>query len=342
MAREALIAAAALALLLGSSADELRVSLRTTAAAYLANIARISVIAGRDTTYDYYERLINDEQSLDDPTPAEGYSSAAWSATVRNVASLDVSLAAQLLNGASSSMASIRGLGESLVRSSADGTMQPVAIYVPQSYSPDHAAPLVVLLHGWEQPETTLMAPPYIGQLADQTGTIVVAPWGRGYFDFRGSATTDVYDALQAATHAFNVNPRKQFLAGYSMGGFSVFRVAPVHPDDWAAMMCIAGALLGSDSSGIAAMHRTPVYLLTGSADESVPTQYPTATAAFLHAAGFDVSFYSAPGGTHRLVTLVPILAQAWSDMLNRVVHPPAGFGNASLPTTMPADSLKP
>ncbi len=82
------------------------------------------------------------------------------------------------------------------------------------------------------------------------------------------------------------------------MGGFSVFEVAPEHPDVWAAVMCIAGSFLGSDSERvIARMPRTPFYILTGSADETIPTQYPTSTAAFLSAAGFDVSFYSQLGG---------------------------------------------
>ena len=240
-------------------------------------------------------------------------------------------------------MASVRGLGEVFVRSSQDRTMQPVAVYVPSGYAPGNPTPLIVLLHGHPQSETQLLAPPYIAQLAEATESIVVAPWGRGYYDFRGSAA-DVYDALDAATRAFNIDPRKRFLAGYSMGGFSVFEVAPLHPDDWSAVVSIAGALLGSDSGRILAlMPRTPFYVLTGSADDSIPTQYPTATAIFLHNAGLDVSFYSQPGGKHRLVTLLPILTQAWNDMLHEIVRaPPAAVGKISLPSAIPMSMLKP
>ncbi|HEY6449796.1 MAG TPA: hypothetical protein VIX60_03860, partial [Candidatus Cybelea sp.] len=119
---------------------------------------------------------------------------------------------------------------------------------------------------------------------------------------------------------------------------------APVHADEWSAVMCIAGALLGSDSSRVVSlMARTPFYVLTGSADESIPTQYPTATALFLHAAGLDVSFYSEPGGIHRLVTLMPILTQAWSDMLHEIVRaPPATEGAISLPSVIPMTGLRP
>jgi dienelactone hydrolase len=342
MTRGALVTAA-LTLLLGSSADDLRVSLRNTAASYLANIAKIGTIAGRDTTFDYYERLNDDADLLANPSVPQGYTAQQWSEVVNRVASLDLSLATQLLQGSYESMALVRGVGETLVRSSRDATMQPVAVYVPSTYAPGRPAPLIVLLHGHPQSETELLAPPYIARLAEQTGTIVVAPWGRGYYDFRGSIA-DVYDALHAAQRAFSIDPRRRFLAGYSMGGFSVFEVAPAHADEWSAVMCIAGALLGSDAGRVVASMRTkPFYVLTGSADDSIPTQYPTVTAAFLQSAGIDVSFYSQPGGIHRLVTLLPILTLAWNDMLHQVVRsPPPATGNVTLPSSIPMGALKP
>jgi pimeloyl-ACP methyl ester carboxylesterase len=339
----ALVATAALTLLVGSSADGLRVSLRSTANAYLAQIAQVARVAGRDTTYDYFERLNEDLNQLDDPSVPKGYSADEWSATVANIGTLDVSLATQLLARSYQPMATIRGLGETFVRSSKDGTMQPVAVYVPRSYEASRHSPLVLLLHGRPQSETQLLAPPFVGQLAEATGTIVIAPWGRGYYNFRESAD-DVYDALHAAEGAFAIDERKQYLAGYSMGGFSVFEVAPIHPDDWAAVMCISGALLGSDAPRVLArMARTPFYVLTGSADDSIPTAYPTASAAFLENAGVDVSFYSESGGTHRLVTLLPILTQAWNDMAHGVVRaPPPVMGVIKLPSEAPAMTTKP
>lgn len=342
MTRDALVGIATIALLAGSTAGDRRVFLRDTAAAYLAGIAAIAPIAGRDTTFDYYERLNDDLALLDSETP-QGYTSQEWSRTIARTADLDLALANQLIGRSYRSMASVRGLGEAFVRSSRDGTMQPVAVFVPASYVAGRPTPLIVMLHGRPQSETQLLAPPYLANLAEQTGTIVVAPWGRGYYDFRSSAS-DVYDVLHEAQRAFTIDPRKQFLAGYSMGGFSVFEVAPMHPQSWTAVMCIAGSLLGSDSETVvAAMPRTPFYILTGSADESIPTQYPSSTAAFLSAAGFDVSFYSQLGGTHRLASLLPILTQAWNDMLRGIVRaPPPSFGKLALPGALPADGMRP
>ncbi|MBV8066829.1 MAG: hypothetical protein JO113_02545 [Candidatus Eremiobacteraeota bacterium] len=343
MTPRVLAAVAALATLLGNSPGELRASVHATAAAYLKNIAAIAPIAGRDTTFDYYERLNDDVAMLDDQTLPSGYTTAQWAQMVRNIATLDVSLATQLLSRKFTPMASIRGLGETLVRSSKDGTMQPVAVYVPDGYEAGRPAPLVVFLHGRGQSETQLLSPPYVAELADSIGAIVVAPWGRGYFDFRPSGD-DVYDALDAARSAFTIDKHQQFLAGYSMGGFAAFGVALTNPGEWTAVMSIAGALLNTDSSRVVAkLSRTPFYVLTGSADDTVPTQFPAATAAFLQSAGMRVSFYSQAGGTHRLITLLPILRQSWSDMLRGVTRaPPPGIGNVTLPSMIDMPNYRP
>src|SRR5579862_2869033 len=343
MTRGGLVTTVTLVLLMGSSAADLRASLRTAADAYLKNIAAIAPVAGRDTTYDYYERLRDDADALEDPEVPPGYTAGEWSQTASNVATLDLSLTTQFLEKRYVPMASIHGLGEALVRSSKDGTLQPVAVYVPARYQPGTPAPLVIFLHGRPQSESQLLAPPYIAEIAERTGAIVVAPWGRGYYDFRRS-TQDVYDAARAARDAFTIDRRKEFLAGYSMGGFAVYEVAAAHPDEWSAVMSIAGALLGSDAQHvISVMSRTAFYVLTGAQDDSIPTRYPSATAGFLRSAGLAVSFYSLPGGTHRLITLLPILAQAWSDMLHGVVRaPPESFGNLTLPGVIPTLTLRP
>ncbi len=316
-----MIVAAAFAFLGAGSGDAGR-QLQSTAASYYLNVAAIARITGRDTTMDYYQRLLDDSDLLKAPGP-DDYPPATWQHSILSTARLDLSLATQLLQQAYQPMASIRGLGETLIRASNDRTMQPVAVYVPSGYVPGHQTPLIVFLHGRPQSETSLIAPQFIGDLAEQTGTIIVAPYGRGYYDFEGSES-DVYDALSAATKAFTIDPRKRYLAGYSMGGFSVFSVAPVHPNEWSAVMSISGALLGSKSYRVIAMlPRTPFYILTGARDESIPTQYPATTAVFLRNAGVPVTFYSDPNATHRLYTLRTILAQAWTDMENGVVRTP-------------------
>ena len=328
-----LFAASAAALfLLAAGAAGLGERLRSVAAAYYAAAGKVETQAGPDATMDYYQRLLDDADLLTESAPAS-YPAPAWQSTVQTAAQLDLSLATQLLARSYQPMNAIRGLGETLVPASKDGTMQPVAVYVPSSYSPERPAPLVVFLHGRLQAESHLLAPAFIDEIAESTGTIVVAPYGRNAYDFRG-AESDVYDAFDAAVKAFAIDPHRRYLAGYSMGGFSVFRLAPLHPNDWSAVMSIAGSLLSSRAPGVVSgLQHARFYVLTGARDDNVPTLHPTSTAIFLRDVGLPVTFYSQPDGTHTLYSLRSILAQAWSEMERGVVRLPTGLtGSADLP----------
>jgi pimeloyl-ACP methyl ester carboxylesterase len=329
-------ATAVVAFCAGVASGSLDDTLRSVAASYYANAAKIEILTGRDSTMDYYQRLLDDADLAHLPAP-NNYSTQTWRRLIQAEAQLDLSLATQLLHDSFVPLASVHGLAEAFVRSSKDGTMQPVALYVPSTYTPEKPAPLVVFLHGRLQPESHLIAPEFIESLAESTGTIVVAPYGRGYYDYRGSES-DVYDALDAATHAFNVDERKRYLVGYSMGGFSLFRIAPIHPERWTAVMCISGSLLASRAAAVATtMRSSRFYVLTGARDDNVPTAFPTATAIFLRDAGFSVSFYSQSDGMHAMYSLRPILSRAWTDMESGVVRLPIGLsGGANLPDAVP------
>jgi dienelactone hydrolase len=312
-------------------------TLRSVAASYYTKAGQIAIITGRDTTMDYYQRLLDDADLLNSAPPSY-YTAEQWQHSVQGFSQLDLSLARQLLTQSYQPMESIRGLGEALVRSSKDGTMQPVAVYVPSGYSQEKPTPLMVFLHGRLESESRLVAPQFIEDVADRTGTIIVAPYGRGYYDFRGSES-DVYDAFDAASRAFAIDPHKRYLAGYSMGAFSAFTIGPMHPADWAAVMCISGSLLGSRSQLIESkMRGTRFYVLTGARDDIVPTLFPTLTAIFLRDAGIPVTFYSQADGTHLLYSLRSILSQAWNDMESGVVRSPEGLaaGGQGLPEAMP------
>lgn len=274
---------------------------------------------------DYYQRLADDTDLLAAPVPT-GYPAAMWQRYLDGTTLLDLSLADQLIAQSFRPMASIRGLGETFVRASKDGTMQPVAVYVPTSYVPSHPAPLVVFLHGHLQSESSLIAQQFIDDLAERTGTIIVAPYGRGYANFV-SSESDVYDTLAAAKEAFSIEPGKRYLAGYSMGGYAVYAIAPIHPREWSAVMSIAGALADAHSYLVTSMLRTtPFYILTGARDQVVPTQYPTTTAIFLRNSGIPVTFYSDPNATHGLYSLRTILDRAWIDMESGIVRTPSAL----------------
>ncbi len=310
--------------------------LRSVAMAYYHNAGSVARVTGRDTAMDYYQRLLDDADLASEPAP-RNYPPALWKEFIDGLTQLDVSLATQLLHQVYRPMTAIRGLGETFVRSSLDGTLQPVALYVPMNYARDNPASLVVFLHGRLQSESQLLAPQYLTDLAEATNTIVIAPYGRGSYDFAG-AEADVYDALDAANRVFRIDRRRQYLAGYSMGGFSAFRLAPMRPNDWAAVMCISGSLLASRAPRVSTMQNTRFYIVTGARDDNVPTAFATSTAIFLRDAGLAVTYYSQPDGTHALYSLQPIFSEAWREMERGIVRTPAGLtGGANLPEVAPS-----
>lgn len=290
---------------------------------------------------DLQERLSTDLGAMAEDLPPPGYPAEDWHDRLNDLAGLDASIVTQVVAGASEPITSAHGAVERLVLARSDHTLQPYALYVPAKLAPDTA--LVVLLHGRPQTEAEIMASPYFRKMAEETGTILAAPYGRAIYDFSPPADDEVYQVADEVATAFHIAPRRTYLVGYSMGGFSVFKVAPQHPEHWAAVMSIAGAVLYSQSDVvIRALQKTPLYVVTGTQDEAIPTSYPQRTAAYLAGSGVPTGLYVQPSGTHFLATLMPVLDPAWHDMLaGRIPARARPNGLTQVPVGIPVSPSK-
>ena len=299
---------------------------------------------GRDGARDFHNRLFDDLERQRMPAP-EGYPPADWSEAIASITKLDMEAVDQLVSGTPAPVRATPGLHEVLLPSRVDKTWQLVAVYVPPGAKPQRA-PLAIVLHGNPQTEAELLGPPWLRRLADRTGTILVAPFGRGIYDFAEPAETDVYDLLGAAQEAFAADRGRTYLAGYSMGGFSVFMIGPRGGYRWAGVLCISGGIHNSGVRPVTvAWHDMRLYVVTGAHDDSIPTQYSEQTAGYLAGLGLPVSFYRQQDGTHALRTLAPSLERAWSDMhasLTRPENVPLVRSGLPLPGAPPAATLKP
>jgi predicted esterase len=291
-----------------------------------------------------HNRLFDDLE-LQVAPPPEGYSAADWADTVAGELSLDVQAVDQIVAGTPAPLRATPGLHEVLVPSHVDKHWQLVAVYVPPSLKPGKA-PLAIALHGNPETESHLLGMPYLRRLADRTGTIVVAPFGRGIYDFEEPAASDVYDLLRAVQEAMPIDRGRTYLVGYSMGGFSVFKIGPRGGYRWSAAMCISCAILNSGVRAVSIAWQTlPVYVVTGAHDESIPTKYGEQTAAYLASLGLPVSFYEEPQGTHFMRSLTPSLQRAWDDMhaaLVRRENVPIVRAGFALPGSAPSAVLHP
>lgn len=248
--------------------------------------------------------------------PAD-YPEREYGALKRGIAMLDARLVDQLRSGEMERMSNVRGSGDVWIRSSVDGTLQPVGLYVPRSYDARVPMPLVVFLHGRHDAEGEIVASPLLQQLAETAGAILIAPYARGDAGYDGAAAQDVYDALDAATRAFSVDEQRIYLAGFSMGAFAVFRLAALRADRWRGLLAVAGALTDRQSASIAQRLRgKDVFLAYDAPDEIVAERDVRATAGYLRAAGVSVHEYRQTLGHHALYALEPALRGAWKAML--------------------------
>lgn len=240
---------------------------------------------------------------------------------------LDSSLVDQLGTGSYHDVGRVRGMDDVLFRSPADNSMQPMAVYVPASYDPIRAAPLVVFLHGKTWTENDVFATQsIIRDAAERSGAIVVAPYARGDNQYVDPASSDVFAALDVAEHAFNVDCRRIYLAGHSMGGYGVFVVGPKHPERWSALLAVSGAMTNQNqSTALASLTNVPVYLVWGSDDDYAPAGYFQRVVDILKSAGIETHGSEHKGGRHAIVTIRQTFDEAWREMMRRSKPPGRG-----------------
>jgi pimeloyl-ACP methyl ester carboxylesterase len=142
------------------------------------------------------------------------------------------------------------------------------AIHVSKKYDPLQPTPLVIGLHGGGAggKDDTLVtgsgesALNFYQQEAEQWGWIVAcpsalkAPW-------RSQANAPVIDSLiEEMKILYNIDERRIYLVGHSMGGFGTWHWGPARSEVWAACAPCAG---GGGPNGI----QIPVYIYHGTDD---------------------------------------------------------------------------
>lgn len=177
-------------------------------------------------------------------------------------------------------------------------------VFVPKGRNPDERRPVMLYLHGSgskgddnrAQADAFAVA---IDKVKDQVDFIVVLPQCRENTFWAAKDMADYsFAALEAAVSEFNGDNERLYLAGFSLGGYGVWQIAAGHPGKFAALMPVAGGVVGrrpidpKDRAAIIpevgtildsaepylaiakAIGQTPVWVFHGAKDESVPVQY--------------------------------------------------------------------
>src|SRR5262249_12502673 len=121
------------------------------------------------------------------------------------------------------------------------GHVMPYRLLVPANYDPHRKYPIIVSLHGSGEVGTDNIAPAsYIvpqrlAARAEDPGysSFVLVPQTDDYWGDR--AQSDVLDILASLEGRFSVDTNREYLTGYSLGGYGVFDFIANHPDKFAA-----------------------------------------------------------------------------------------------------------
>ena len=201
------------------------------------------------------------------------------------------------------------------------GELIPYQLYVPSTWSATREWPLVVALHGANLDETNMLgrAQGQMQTLAEQSGSVVVAPLGYKLNSWYGSERTvdggphlnetpeasrrrhlseqDVLQLMRLIEKEYKIDPRRRYLTGNSMGGCGTWWIGGHYPQTWAAIAPAAyGGVLPEDVPGLA---KVPIMTVVGDHDEVGMLPRVRAAVATLQAGGVQPQYIEVAGGTH-------------------------------------------
>jgi predicted esterase len=122
--------------------------------------------------------------------------------------------------------------------------------------------------------------------------------------NLRELSEKDVMNVLDIVRKEFNVDERRIYLMGHSMGGAGTFHLAVKYPSIWAAIAAIAPAAFGLDPESLRAIQEMPVMIVHGEKDDMVPVANTRRWVEKLKELNMTYEYNEIPGGDHGSVIL--------------------------------------
>lgn len=215
-------------------------------------------------------------------------------------------------------MAGVKGDMLLAYRSDLDGLLLPYRIFVPSTYDSSRKYPLVILLHGANSDENTLMGSGEVQKEAQRRGYIVAAVNGRGpssSYRKDNGAEKDVFDVLALMQKYYNIDEHRIFLAGHSMGAMGTWRIGLEYRDRFAALAPSAGTQdTAEQDAKLASGRKIPILLSCGGQDGTTCATHVTVFKK-LKVAGYPTKVVEYPDDVHGQVFLSAVPEMfAWFD----------------------------
>ena len=206
----------------------------------------------------------------------------------------------------------------------------PYCVFVSSKVSAGKKNPLIVSLHGLG------IGPGFMCRgkaldLAEQGGYILVAPMGYEVGGWYGSpvipgrggagqpapppppdnlaelSEKDVLTVVAMMKKEFNVDERRTYLMGHSMGGAGALFLGSKHPEEWAAIAAMAPAAFRMNDNRSAILQSiknggVPVIVTQGDADTLVPATNTRMWIDTMRELKLDYQYKEMPGADHGTV----------------------------------------
>jgi dienelactone hydrolase len=117
--------------------------------------------------------------------------------------------------------------------------------------------------------------------------------------NLRELSEKDVMNVLSLVRQEFNVDDRRIYLMGHSMGGAGTFHLAVKYADKWAATASIAPAAFGMQPTSLAAIPKMPMMIVHGDMDTAVPVAVGRSWAEAMRELRMPHQYIEVPGGDH-------------------------------------------
>jgi predicted peptidase len=206
----------------------------------------------------------------------------------------------------------------------------PYAVYVSSKVSKDKKNPLIVALHGLGGDHNSLLRGNAL-DLAEEGGYILVGPMGynpRGWYgtpagtpragrgvpkanpaaandppNIRELSEKDVMNVLDIIRKEFNVDDRRTYLMGHSMGGAGTLYLGVKYAANWAAIGAIAPAAFAMQANAVPMLTTVkdtmPVIVTQGDADTAVPVDNTRRWIEAMKELKMNYKYVEMPGEDH-------------------------------------------
>ncbi len=175
-------------------------------------------------------------------------------------------------------------------------------LYLPADYAKsDQAYPMILFLHGAGESGSVVAnvkkhGPPKLIAAGKTFPFIVVSPQSPG----GGWNPEALNSLLNEVESKYRVDKDRVYLTGLSMGGGGTWMLAAAHPERFAAIAPVCGAIRADVSKVTASkIKELPIWVFHGAKDPTVPIARSEEMVKALKEAGSDVKFTVYPDAQH-------------------------------------------